>query len=43
MDMVLSDLWAISCSFVTLFYLFTIIFTGAIIMDGVILVFIVID
>lgn len=37
MDMVLSDLWAISCSFVTLFYLFTIIFTGAIIMDGVIL------
>ncbi|PAK87277.1 glycosyltransferase [Lentilactobacillus parakefiri] len=37
MDMVLSDLWVISCSFVTLFYLFTIIFTGAIIMDGVIL------
>lgn len=37
MDMVLSDLWAISCSFVTLFYLFTIMFTGDIIMDGVIL------
>lgn len=37
LDMVLSDLWAISCSFVTLFYLFTVAFTGDLIMDGVIL------
>ncbi len=37
LDMIISDLWAISCSFVTLFYLITILFTGDIIMDGVIL------
>lgn len=37
MDMILSDLWAISCSFVTLFYLITVLFTGDLIMDGVIL------
>lgn len=37
LDMILSDLWAISCSFVTLFYLITVAFTGDLIMDGVIL------
>lgn len=37
MDMILSDLWALSCCFVTLFYLITIAFTGDLIMDGVIL------
>lgn len=37
MDMILSDLWALSCAFVTLFYLITIAFTGDLIMDGVIL------
>ncbi|GAD17150.1 glycosyltransferase [Lentilactobacillus otakiensis] len=37
MDMILSDLWALSCAFVTLFYLITVAFTGDLIMDGVIL------
>ncbi|QIR08673.1 Undecaprenyl-phosphate 4-deoxy-4-formamido-L-arabinose transferase [Lentilactobacillus hilgardii] len=37
LDMIISDLWAISCSFVTLFYLFTVAFTGYLIMDGVVL------
>ncbi|EEI24990.1 glycosyltransferase [Lentilactobacillus hilgardii] len=37
LDMILSDLWAISCAFVTLFYLMMVAFTGDLIMDGVIL------
>lgn len=37
LDMIISDLWAISCSFVTLFYLMTVLFTGDLILDGVIL------
>ncbi|ANZ69318.1 glycosyl transferase [Pediococcus claussenii] len=36
-DMILSDMWALSCTFVLLFYVITIGFTQKLILDGVIL------